>query len=146
LLARDRYTSAPYGDACLVPSVWTRFYSAGGGGFQSFGTAFLHERTAPNGTRRLVAVDLPPMHAMRAPLTIRLFTVGSLLRPPTELRTSSRGSLPTYRAAVLGRVYAGQPDPNDPSHFTIEYEVDDHPRILDGWLRDDDTVVIESRD
>ena len=36
----------------------------------------------------------------------------------------------------LIRLYAGQPDPADESHFTIAYERDGRPGIIDGWLRD----------
>jgi hypothetical protein len=34
------------------------------------------------------------------------------------------------------RVYAGQPDPADASHFTIDYEIDGRRGVIDGWLRD----------
>ena len=34
------------------------------------------------------------------------------------------------------RVYAGQPDAADASHFTIAYEIDGRPGVIDGWLRD----------
>lgn len=35
------------------------------------------------------------------------------------------------------RVFAGQPDPADPTHFTIPYEVDGHAGVIDGWLKED---------
>ena len=35
------------------------------------------------------------------------------------------------------RVYAGQPDPADESHFTIAYRVDGRDGVIDGWLKDD---------
>jgi hypothetical protein len=43
------------------------------------------------------------------------------------------------------RVFAGQPDPNDASHFTIGYELDGAPGVIDGWLVNDQTVVLEPR-
>ena len=43
------------------------------------------------------------------------------------------------------RMYAGQPDPNDPSRFTIPFEIGDHKDVLDGRLRDDGTVVLRPR-
>jgi hypothetical protein len=34
------------------------------------------------------------------------------------------------------RVFAGQPDPADGSHFTIAYELDGRKGTIDGWVRD----------
>jgi hypothetical protein len=48
------------------------------------------------------------------------------------------------------RLYAGQADPTDPSHFTIEYATEkvagvwDHG-VVDGWLRDNDTLALKFR-
>ena len=41
--------------------------------------------------------------------------------------------------------HAGQPDPADASHFTIGYEINRKPYLVDGWLRDDDTIVLTER-
>jgi hypothetical protein len=35
------------------------------------------------------------------------------------------------------RLYAGAPDPNDPTHFTIPYQLGSTSGTIDGWLRDD---------
>ena len=35
------------------------------------------------------------------------------------------------------RVFAGQPDPDDASHFTIPYQLDNRDGVIDGWLKDD---------
>jgi hypothetical protein len=44
------------------------------------------------------------------------------------------------------RIFAGQADPNDASHFTIEYEWPSGVRgTIDGWLRDDDHVDLQIR-
>lgn len=43
------------------------------------------------------------------------------------------------------RVFAGQPDPADASHFTIPYDLDGRPGILDGWLKPDGSVQLEPR-
>jgi hypothetical protein len=43
------------------------------------------------------------------------------------------------------RVFAGQADPADPSHFTIPYDLDDQPGVIDGWLRDDEVVLLQPR-
>jgi hypothetical protein len=43
------------------------------------------------------------------------------------------------------RVFAGQPDPQDPSHFTVEYEIDGVKEVIDGWLTDDDFLRVVPR-
>ncbi|MEA2708481.1 MAG: hypothetical protein QOF78_1082 [Phycisphaerales bacterium] len=43
------------------------------------------------------------------------------------------------------RFFAGQPDPQDPSHFTIDYEVGGVKSTIDGWLTDDDFLRILPR-
>ena len=35
------------------------------------------------------------------------------------------------------RFYAGQPDPNDSSHFTIAYQLDGRAGTIDGWMRNE---------
>ena len=35
------------------------------------------------------------------------------------------------------RFFAGQPDPDDASHFTIRYQADGREGIIDGWMKDD---------
>jgi hypothetical protein len=34
------------------------------------------------------------------------------------------------------RIYAGQPDPDDPAHFTVKYDLDGVEGILDGYEGD----------
>jgi hypothetical protein len=43
------------------------------------------------------------------------------------------------------RFYGGQPDPKDPSHFTVDYEFDGQRGTIDGWLTDDDFLRIRPR-
>lgn len=49
------------------------------------------------------------------------------------------------RPSNVFRLFAGQPDTKDSSHFTIAYELDDQPGIIDGWLLNDETVALEPR-
>jgi hypothetical protein len=160
LIAGATGYTAVDGAAYRPAEPWQRFYAAAGGVMRSEGTVFLHERRTPAGERRLVGVDLLPFGLpiglnLTDPVEGRLepwgrvFTDGSFLRPPVEAFSPKQNP---YRSwSLIGppdrlRVFAGQPDPNDPSHFTIDYEVHGVRHTLDGWLRDDDTVVIEPRD
>jgi len=45
----------------------------------------------------------------------------------------------------LFRIYAGQVDPADPSHFTIAYEREAARGTIDGYLREDDRVEFVPR-
>jgi len=107
---------------------------------------FLHSRTRPSGGERLVTVDLAD-------------TTFSLERKVRFVANASQsGSLygQTWSDPVsLGmpfeqndslRIYAGQPDPADHSHFTIGYEMNSRSGIIDGWLQDDDSVKLKVRD
>jgi hypothetical protein len=44
------------------------------------------------------------------------------------------------------RLFAGQADPNDASHFSIAYVADDREGVIDGWLMDDDKIKFKSRE
>ena len=63
------------------------------------------------------------------PLVITTFPTAELTEPP-------QGAL---------RVFAGQPDPADPSHFTIDYESDAGRHTMDGWLQPNDKVTFKIR-
>ncbi len=54
------------------------------------------------------------------------------------------GEVKTYPSNVF-RLFAGQADPKDASHFTIAYELDDQAGSIDGWLLNDETVALEPR-
>ena len=141
-------------ETSAVPTAWTEFYGRlQGTGPRTAGMLFLHERRSPSGARRLVAVDVSTMNMGFFTFHARLFSVGSFLRPAAELPSAidtsdiDGGGSPHFTPGHRSvRLYAGQPDQNDPTHFTIDLELDGQRRTLDGWLRDDDTVVIESRE
>ena len=107
------------------------------------GPALLHARRTPGGKSRLVGVDLSPMGEFLA-LYPRVIV-------PAGLTTTSRGILNRFDLFMVRspddrvRVFAGQPDPNDASHFTIAYEVNGTPGVIDGWLLEDDTVQLHPR-
>jgi hypothetical protein len=143
-----------------VPEAWSRFYSiVSPPGLRSLGTVFLHRRQSPNGTERLIALDVvstdikvgagpygrgsftwPHIHA-------RSFRMAGPLGDPVEKRCwpSARSAIEFPFTDVT--LYAGQPDPGDPSHFTIGYTGSTgESGIIDGWLRDDGLVALEMRE
>jgi hypothetical protein len=144
-------STGPSSTADLI-APWVSFHrEVSGTRLRTNGTIFLHERQTQSGVRRLVAVEVTrsvwPAQRVELRPAARLFTVGSHLRPPVEVlsQTNGGGLLP-FDASDTIRIYAGQPDPNDPSHFTVDYEVNGVRRTVDGWLRDPHTIVIERRE
>ena len=131
------------GQAFLIPPAYRNLYVS-----QSVGTAFLHERATPQGQRRLVAVDLfgggmQPNNAM----TLNANVIDPATTSSRSMLTITRGdgtTITLQRGETL-RVFAGQPDPVDPSHFTIDYVLNGTRNTLDGWLVDDGIVRIETR-
>jgi hypothetical protein len=125
-----------------VPGDWARLYNEmSRSTLKSDGTLFLHAMRRPDGLQRLIAIDflrdeLPP----RA--VVRVIEPGSFRRPPREVAGAAMIAIGTARHFPI---YPGRPDPQDPTHFTIDYESFDGRRTLDGWLTNDDAVLLELR-
>jgi hypothetical protein len=68
-------------------------------------------------------------------------------RPKHEWKSNESRIHPIdgYKVPLAVRIYAGQPDPNDPSHFTIRYQMWGKEDILDGRLGNDDQVTLTPR-
>lgn len=67
---------------------------------------------------------------------------GSIMRGPSARHPATRGygawRFPPHweRFQRTIRLFAGQPDPDDPTHFTIGYEYDGQTGTIDGHLQD----------
>jgi hypothetical protein len=128
------------------------FGPAGTGGPSAI--IFLHERISPAGHRRLVYVSYAPGTLDFQPAFIEGYNYDTSAASPatwtSPLSYASRfyaiDVLSGYpRVPPLVRVYAGQPDPNDPAHFTIRYQIWGQEDTLDGRLQDDDQVTLTPR-
>jgi hypothetical protein len=108
--------------------------------------AFMHERISRSGIRRLVIVHPACLYtdnfnAVIDPATwfkpaTSVWVQDSILKP---------GETP-FLAALPGiRVFAGQPDRTDPTHFTIAYDVSGEKGIVDGYLKDNGSVDLVHR-
>jgi hypothetical protein len=107
---------------------------------------FLHERRSKSGVRRLIILRrTPPGRRMSwdIPLSFNVTLVepvgwSGIVRAQsfdlTDAVPSAFGD-GTANAPLL-RFFAGQPDPQDESHFTIDYELEGIRGTIDGWLRD----------
>lgn len=113
-------------------------------------TLYLGTRNTPAGAARLVVVTAYPDTSAGMPTLLISTTVieqGTVLAPARQLPgagvtfESRQPLLPNCRV----RYFAGQADAADSSHFTVDYEVNSEQYVLDGYLRDDDIVRLESR-
>ena len=105
---------------------------------------FLGGRRAPGGPERLTVVmfDGPAFAwADAPPITVCVYRTSGL-RGSWLRRTQRLVDLPLHRRPEPLRVYAGQPDPHDPSHFTIPIAFGARAQTIDGWLRADDRVTL----
>jgi hypothetical protein len=101
------------------------------------GVLFLHERFTPAGERFILGcIVVPNVSGNWVEFQLHEF------RPATwSTRIVRRNALTTTlpeinRALAAGRhvrLYAGQPDPRDRTHFTIRCEIDGVEETLDGW-------------
>lgn len=107
---------------------------------------FLHERRTPGGARRLVVLRRTPpgqRQSWDAPLSftatvvvpagLRGDPVAQTMLLPDPLPSAFGDGTP---AGPSVRLFAGRADPDDESHFTIDYDLDGRPGVIQGWLRD----------
>jgi hypothetical protein len=138
--------------AFRVAAPWDRFYSIlSPPGRVALATLFVHERRNPRGESRLVVIEGIP-GAQGFVLDPGVLHPGSAFGEPRENTDAWINMNPFFefglpapdspRSAKL-RIFAGQPDPADASHFTIGYEVGSAHFTIDAWLRDDDTIEFE---
>jgi hypothetical protein len=134
----------PPGVPIITRSVTTPAISTGSG------LGFMHELRNHKGDRRLVVVAPPNSPSWTeycvAPLTQLLGNVqsGTL---SIDSCYSTAFMLGVDPAGAL-RIFAGQLDPNDASHFTFAYETRDGTGkgTIDGWLDDQCNIVMRVRD
>jgi hypothetical protein len=103
-------------------------------------SVFLHGRQTPSGSARLVAVQLgklPPPDPYN-----RLFFDAYV----HHRRSASSGQLEMCLAAGdRVRIYEGQPDSADATHFTIDYDLNGQRGTIDGNLDDNGFVTFAPR-
>jgi len=113
-----------------------------------FDVVFLHQRSNGGG-QRLVMVSTNSPVGLLPNLAYQLHTT---VFEPTPLgslhqikQTPSSILLFRVESETHVKLFAGQPDPADASHFTIRFERDGVEGIIDGYLKSDDTVILEER-
>ena len=148
--------------AGYMPPAWDELLRQTGKGpivrCQSEAVLFLHARKSPNGNRRIVAVHIDGSTTPSASLSNLIN-----FRYPYVVVPAADGKPPTLvaRFPMCGtgfvypdpsitlapmRFYAGQPDPNDESRFTIDYELPQGRGTIEGKLTDADFVSMQVLD
>ena len=107
------------------------------------GNTFLHGRCSPHGTKRLVTVNATDVLRCGSRAISSMGQDMSLL---ARSYSDGRGVSLQLRDPDELTVFAGQPDPNDESHFTIDVLVNGVRSTLDGRLADDGIVALLPRD
>lgn len=117
--------------------------------FAQLPTAFLHQLSRPGLAPELVCVEVTPPQIVGGAWGLCFYpeewSIASFGHEPQWLQPSTSAFMPFSPQAQRVKVYAGQVDPNDPSHFTIDYEVDGLRKTVDGWLTARKTVLIAAR-
>jgi hypothetical protein len=110
-------------------------------------TLFAHERRTPAGDR-LVIIELGDIKrnafATHGQFDMYVIRRGSFTAYPTrqpehvDFRIGWGGGPIRFTASSL--------DPSDGSHFVINYTAGGAAGVLDGWLKEDDTIELERRE
>lgn len=118
---------------------------------------FLHKRSAAN-EQWIVAVhgfryidhpaktdppDWVPLHTLS--LNYEVLSLGTWTQEPRAKGTNGGISFALGNGRNV-KVFNGTPDPNDPSRFTITYDVDGSRGTIDGWLEAPDSLRMRVRD
>ena len=115
---------------------------------------FLHERQSGSGHRRLVAITMyvsaPDPSSRGICLIPCLISISSLagMRPVQIVpppRSGTGACVVAWPGSCDLRLFFGQPDLSDQSHFVIPYRAGDVSGQIDGYLGDDDTIRLQPR-
>jgi hypothetical protein len=101
---------------------------------------FLHGRRSRAGRQWLVAVEptvyrYPSSRQFNLDVTVKRRLRGSTYVGPS-LAVVPTSDIPAEYPPVALRLYAGQADPADESHFTVRYRAGDVTGTIHGWLDD----------
>jgi hypothetical protein len=108
-------------------------------------TLFIHGRNVPSGPQRLVMVQFWKLQ--NDPYNrLHIFPyIHRLLFTRASTPGQSCGIEMCLNRNDVVRLYAGQADPNDASHFTIDYDLNGVRGTIDGKLTAADTVTLTPR-
>ena len=147
LASNPIYQRGAGGRLFIVPDFWKEENPSA----HTQGTLFLHSRTSRDGNVRLVGLDLNMAPGLwiastgdveDKSLVETIITPGRALAPDTIKQSCKIVMWICPTNPIPMRFFAGQADPNDPSHFTFDYQRGNSRGTLDGYLSDDDSITI----
>jgi hypothetical protein len=112
----------------------------------SDGTIFLHEMRRPNGMRCLTSLTFSPTFPIeQVGFRVQYLEWSVSLWP--QMSNWDYLTVATDRGSPLAhwKFFAGQPDANNASHFTFDYEVDGLRHTCDAWLDNDGKLIVSQR-
>ena len=153
---RSLHTMEANGDAYTLaaPRAWETLLSMlGRSHARSDALLFLGERQTPSGKTRIVGVVRPELDRSHECFvsTIKGFAIAPVgIFGSAELRVTAR-TPENAEPMFLGqkdtmRFFAGQLDSWDKSHWIMQYELNGKRGSIDGWLQDDERVIIKLKD
>jgi hypothetical protein len=151
--------------AAYRPAEWTAFCAASGTAGPGMmpnmisragqgAIIFLHQMVSPNGNHRLVAVEYCAEGPFFCGGFIVSFNISETAVTPGTWRTAPSAFVANGEVDVLAgvtrtlpkiRIYAGQIDPNDASHFTFKYEMWGKSDVCDGRLDNNGWITLTMR-
>jgi len=132
--------------ASAVFQPWDNLNRDLGSNIVSYGTIFVGELNTPDKTRRrLVGIDVVrPTQPIGLSTHARVIVRdGSVSTPRYGVASDQIVPLGVNNVDLILR--APKKDPADSSHFTIEFESASQRGMIDGWLKNDETIVLEPR-
>jgi hypothetical protein len=140
-LASPSNQPAPVG---REPACLTSYQQGVGTPSPGGGVLFMHTLRVPSGADRLVIVrsnfshDTPPMFIHGFDLEVSLTELATWKSPPKDVTGAMAIDVMSsiLQAPPRMRIFAGQPDPADPTHFTIRYEFNGKRFIADGRVKE----------
>lgn len=158
---QEKCLSFEGGDEVLLPeklqngvAAWEKFYTLFSPPGRKAGcTVFLHEVRRKDGVRRLVAIEasesnysLLKRSDYNAMFDVTIIRPGSLWHRPEFIANPAFQFLIFNDSRSPLAIRYGTVDPKDASHFAITLPQPTGARIVDGWLGNDDKIVLELRD
>jgi hypothetical protein len=140
-LAAPSNLPAPVG---REPACLTSYQQGVGTPSPGGGVLFMHTLRVPSGADRLVIVrsnfrhDTPPMFIPGFDLEVSVTELATWKSPPKDVTGAMEIDVMSsiLQTPPRMRIFAGQPDPADPAHFTIRYEFNGKRFIADGHFKE----------
>jgi hypothetical protein len=111
----------------------------------SRGTIFLHQMRTPDGTPLLIDLSLELSGSDGGTEFDMLSSHPCDLSGNPLIAKFNYPGMMSYAPHQHWKFFAGQSDPNNPSHFTFDYELNGTRRACDAWLGNDDKLVVSER-